>query len=714
MNIRSGSGTALFRLAGVFALALTLSNTASAQVLYGTLLGNVTDPSGAAAPGAEVVVLDLGTGRERTTQTDGQGFYALRDLQGGSYRVVVSAPGFSAAERDSVGVRVNVETRVDFQLAIESATTQVEVSAYTSDLQTERADTHTDISDKQIQDLPLSGYRNYQSLLNIVPGATPTRFQNAMIDSPARSLTTNINGSSRNTNNTRIDGATSTFPYLPHHTLYNPPAEAIETVNVATNSFAAEQGIAGGAAITVITKSGTNDLHGVLFEHHNDASMNARNFFYLNPSRQKNILNQFGGTLGGPIVRNKLFYFGSYEGMRQRQEYSTITSVPTADYRAGDFSGQGAIYDPLTGDAAGRNRQALPNNVMPTSRMNQSALRLQELLPLPNLSGTANNYFTAAGVPMDRHNVDVKINWNVDDRSTLFGKYSLMDATVQGQPSLGAAFGSGLVPGGGSGKGHTLVQVVGLGFTRAFTPSWLFDTNFGFSRLGQNVLELDYGTNYGSDLLGIPGTNGTTERESGMPSFAVTGFPTFGNPDAWTPAFRNDNVYTYVANLAWAKNGHNVRFGVDLNTTRMKDYQPQRGFGPRGGFTFSGGLTGLNGGASPNQANAYAGFLLGMASSLGKSYQFFNPMTVHEWQSGIYAQDQWQVTRALTLTLGLRWEYYPIIRRADGRGIERYDFTNNQVYLGCVADVPCNAGTDPGTRQFAPRAGLAWRMNQHT
>ncbi|MBI1357853.1 MAG: TonB-dependent receptor plug domain-containing protein [Acidobacteria bacterium] len=711
MNVKLSSAIPLLRTIGALAIALALVSPAQAQVLYGTLLGNVTDPSGSSAPGAEVVVRSLSTGRERTVQTDGQGFYALRDLQGGEYDVAVTAPGFSLSERSSVEIRANVETRVDFQLALESSATTVEVSAYASALQTDRADTHSDISSRQIQNLPLSGYRNYQSLLDTVPGATPTKFQNAMIDSPARSLTTNINGSSRNTNNTRIDGATSTFPYLPHHTLYNPPAEAIETVNVTTNSFAAEQGIAGGAAITVITKSGTNDLHGVAFEHHNNATMNARNFFYLKPDRQKNILNQFGGTLGGPIVRNKLFYFGSYEGMRQRQEYSTITSVPTPGYRAGDFNGLASIYDPLTGDASGRNRQAFANDTIPTTRLDPAALRLQELLPLPNLSGTANNYFVSGGVPFDRHNVDAKVNWNVDDRSTLFGKYSVMDATVQGEPSLGAAFGSGLVPGGGSGKGHTLVQVVGVGFTRAFTPAWMFDANFGFSRLGQNVLEQDYGVNYGLDLLGIPGTNGPTPRESGMPSFAVSGFPTFGNPDAWTPAFRNDNVFTYVANVAYSSNGHNLRFGMDLNNTSMSDYQPQRGFGPRGGFTFAGGVTGLNGGAAPTQANSYAAYLLGLPASLGKSYQNFNPMTVREWQSGLYAQDQWQATRTLTITLGLRWEYYPIIRRADGRGIERYDLTNNMVYLGCIGGVPCNAGTQPGKNQWAPRAGLAWRMN---
>jgi len=713
VNKFRGLGKTLYRSIGILGLAWALSLPANAQVLYGTILGNVADPSGGAVPGAQVIAKAIATGQERVTVTDDHGFYALRDLQAGSYTITIAATGFAQAKRDSVGLAINTETRVDFQVSVESASAAIQVSASASALQTDRADTHTELSAKQIENLPLSGYRNYQSLLNLVPGATPTRYQNALMDTPGRSLTTNINGASRNTNNTRIDGATNVFPYLPHHTLYNPPAEAIETVNVATNSFAAEQGIAGGAAITVITKSGTNDLHGVLFENHNDAAMAARNFFYLKPNRQKNIQNQFGGTLGGPIVRNKLFYFASYEGMIQRQEYAAIASVPAVAYRSGDFTGLATIYDPLTGNAAGQGKQVMPGNRIPTSRMDASALAMQSLVPLPNLAGNSNNYFASGVVPFDRHNGDVKLNWNVDDRSSLFGKYSVMDATVQGQASLGAGGGSGLVPGGGSGVSHTLIQVAGIGYTRSFTPNWLLDANVGFIRLGQYVTENDYGTNTGLDLLKIPGANGSSIQQSGLPSFAISGFETFGNPDTWTPEFRNDNVFTYVANLAWSKRGHNVRFGMDLNHTSMNDFQPQRGFGPRGGFTFTGGVSALNGGASPTQANAYADYLFGLSNSYGKSYQYLNPMSVREWQHGLYVQDQWQATRSLTVTLGVRWEYYPIIKRAD-RGIERYDLTTNQVLLGCVASVPCDAGTHVSPNQFAPRAGLVWRMNPQT
>jgi hypothetical protein len=260
-----------------------------AQVLYGTLLGTVTDAAGGTVPSGKVVASNTATGQTRETQTDERGFYAFRDLQAGTYKVRITADGFAPNEQSAITVSINTAVRLDSRMQLANVSETVSVAASAGLLQTDRADVHADITTKQITNLPLTGYRNYQSLLDMVPGATPTRFQNAQIDSPQRSLTTNINGTSRNSNNTRIDGATSVFPYLPHHTLYVPPAESIETVNVSTNSFDAEQGIAGGAAINVITKSGTNELHVVAFAFHNDNAMAARNFFWREARRPKNI-----------------------------------------------------------------------------------------------------------------------------------------------------------------------------------------------------------------------------------------------------------------------------------------------------------------------------------------------------------------------------------------------------------------------------------------
>lgn len=703
-------------------LTLLLLNTivssplADAQVLYGTLLGNVTDPSGNAVKGAKIIALNPATGFKGEAQTTERGTYEFHDLRPGTYELALNAPGFAEAKRSGISISANQVTRINVQLVIAASAQSVDVSAATQGLQTDSGDLHSELSAHQIENLPLNGYRNYQSLLNLVPGATPARFQNSVMDTPARSLTTNINGTSRNAIATAVDGAAIQQVYLPHHTLYNPPADAIESVNIATNSFAAEQGLAGGAVVTVITKSGTNQFHGTLFENHTNSALASRNTFYLGKSVPQNLLNQFGATLGGRIIKDKLFFFSSYEGLIQRQNYSTIITLPTNAERTGNFTGLATIYDPKTGNADGTGRTPVPGNTLLPSQINSAAAKLLTLIPQANLPGTSNNYFVGANYGLDRHSIDEKVSWQIDSKSSLFGKFSYMDAQVQAATTLGAGGGTGLSPGGGSagsGFSHTQVSVYGFGYTRTLTPSLVVDANFGFGRNVLNWTENDYGTNYGLNVLGIPGTNGTDPRQSGLPSFAISGFETFGNTDAYTPEIKHDNVFTYAANLGWTKGAHSFRFGVQLLNNRLNEFQPQRGFGPRGGFTFSGGSTTLKGGASSTSANSFADFLLGNAATLGKSYQALDPITGVEWQDGLYAQDQWRVNNKLTVTYGIRWEYYPLLSR-DTRGLERYDLTTNQVLLGGVSGISSGAGTTVNPHQFAPRAGIAYRWNEKT
>src|SRR5262249_1984174 len=254
------------------------------------------------------------TGFTRDTRTDERGFYEFSSIQAGTYSVKVAAPGFSAFEANNISVSVNSVSRVDAQLKVGAVSETISVGAGLAALQTDKTDVNKEISTREITNLPISGYRNYQSLLDLVPGAMPSRFQNATTDTPNRSLTTNINGTARNSNNTRIDGATSVMTWLPHHSLYVPPADPIETVNISTNNFDAEQGLAGGAAITVTTKSGTNQIHGSTFEYHSNHAWGAKNFFFTpntpaGPATPQNIQNQYGGTVGGPIKKDKLFYF---------------------------------------------------------------------------------------------------------------------------------------------------------------------------------------------------------------------------------------------------------------------------------------------------------------------------------------------------------------------------------------------------------------------
>ncbi|MCC6264646.1 MAG: carboxypeptidase regulatory-like domain-containing protein, partial [Bryobacterales bacterium] len=246
-----------------------------AQVLYGTLVGTVTDPSGAAVAGAEVTVANQGTGQVRIVTSQADGSYNAPNLQGGDYTLEVKLGGFKTAKRTSIQVVVNSIRREDFSLEVGDVTEAITVEGSAMALQTEKADVSSEISASTVNNLPIGGYRNYQSLINLVPGATPAAFQNAAITRPGRALTTNVNGTNRNNNVTKLDGAVNISTWLPHHVAYVAPSETIETVNITTNNFDAEQGLAGGAAVTVVTKSGTNDLHGSLYGYHDNQHLRA-------------------------------------------------------------------------------------------------------------------------------------------------------------------------------------------------------------------------------------------------------------------------------------------------------------------------------------------------------------------------------------------------------------------------------------------------------
>jgi len=446
-----------------------------AQVLYGTLLGTITDPSNSAVPKAVVTATNKATGLVKETASDDRGFFAFRDLVEGSYDLTVAAQGFSPYTRTGLDIRINTTTRADVALQVGAVAEAVTVTANIATLQTDKADVRAEITFREVSNLPLPAYRNYQSLINLVPGATPARFQNAITDTPARALTTNINGTARNSNNTRIDGATSVHTWLPHHSHYIPTAESIETVNVTTGSFDAEQGLAGGAAITLATKSGTNNFHGAAFDFFDHHKLGAKNYFFRDKNRPKNIVNQYGATISGPFVRDKLFFLGSWEALKQRRNYGTLGTLPTAQHRAGDFSDvPNIIYDPATGTPDGRGRQRFPGNRIPLNRQSAVARRIQGMLPATNQPGFASNFFASGPLIYDRDDLDTKVNWNISSRTTMFGAYSIMLSPVTCDPILGEAVGRCPVSGGGDsagvGTGNNKTQIVRVGMNHTVTP----------------------------------------------------------------------------------------------------------------------------------------------------------------------------------------------------------------------------------------------------
>ncbi len=717
---RRASGTLLAALLATVAVA----PGAAAQVLYGSLTGNVTDQSGGVAVGAKVEVTNVGTNTTKTTTTDDRGAYRVADLTPGVYTVTVSAANFKTVVQKNVQVAANTVRRIDAQLEVSSVTESVEVTVTTAALQTEQSDVREVQTTRQINELPLTGTtgRNYQSLMQIVPGTAMAGEQNSAAGNPQRSISFNVNGVSRLQNNTKLDGASVVYPWLPTNTAYVPSAEAIEEVNIVTNSYNAEQGLAGGAAINVIIKSGTNDLHGTAWGYDTNSALKARNFFApplkAGDSRNpKDILAQFGGNLGGALIKDKLFFFANWERSTRRNASPVrLYSLPTDALRSGDFSGTGVtIYDPASNPDPAL-RTPFPNNQIPLSRIDPAALALIKLMPSPTLPGFSNN-FTAGGVgQFTRDNIDLKVNYHASENLSLFGRYSLSPSQILDPSSLGPAGGDAL-NGGQVGTAPGRVQIAGFGGTYALAPNLLLDANIGYTRQRLGAENVDIDSNFGLDVLKIPGTNGPDRLQGGIPSFQINGWANLGNPNTGNPFLFRDNQYVGSTSLTWVKGSHSFRFGGDYQNQQLNHFQPQGGAFQtvRGTFVFNGNSTRLQNAAAPadTRFNSWADFLLGLPNQAGKVDQLRNPNSIRMHAYSLYAQDQWQVNSRLTLNYGLRWELYPFPTRDHG-GVSRFDPTTGLVYNGGVGDVPVDTGASSGSGQFLPRIGATYRLNEKT
>lgn len=546
--------------------------SAQAQVLYGSIVGNVVDPSEAAVPDATVTVIHVETGVSRSTTTSATGAYSFPTLPTGTYELRISKPGFQSYSRTGVHVTINNITRIDVTLSVGAVAESVLVTAEAAALQTDRAEVRAEISKQTLVNIPIFTGRNYQHLFRMLPGFTQPRNAHSIPSNPSRSLQYEVNGTVSASNNVRLDGATQYNVWLPHITAYVPALESIETVNVVTNSFDAEQGLAGGAAINVQIKSGTNEVHGSAFEYHNNNKIKARQFF--SPPGERNpkyIFNQLGGTIGGPIVRNKLFYFASYEASLLRDFASQLFTVPTELTRRGIMTeSDRPVYDPATGNPDGSGRTPFPNNTIPASRFEPIALKLVEQTPLPTFPDRfTNNYYGAGPFAFDRHTLDTKVNYNVSEKFSMYGRYSYLNfdqlcarafRTSLGEhgPYVARQFTN---PGKGYGGTHSLTWAG----TYVFTPTLIFDANIGVTITIQNATQQDIEKRIGLDVLGIPGTNGTRPFEGGWPRFEIGGYTTIGETEGYMPYYRWDPQHNYQANLNWLKGAHDLRFGMELS-----------------------------------------------------------------------------------------------------------------------------------------------------
>ena len=688
---------------------------ASSQALYGSIVGTVADAQGGVVPGVTLVATNTGTGLRVETVSDESGNYTFRNLLPGTYDLTATLSGFREHAQKGIPVAAGDPVRININLALGAMTERVEVTTDATLLKTEKADLSTTLTSEEITNLPTNQYRNYQALINLVPGATPAQFQNAEIDTPGRSLRTWVNGTQPNSNATRIDGAVSVNIWLPHHVGYVQPAETIETVNMATNNFDADLGMAGGAATTVVTKSGTNELKGSAFEFHNRDEFNANSLFNNANGIRKSPLNRniYGGTLGGPIQRNKVFYFGSWERFQDRRGFTQTFGVPTERMRTGDFSEVAAAYanfrlfNPFTG-SGGVGRGEFAGFQVPSNLIDPIALKvMQQYFPLPNTTADLNSnqihddYRIARTTRVNRDNYDLKLTWQRSAAHQVWGKLGVLNANVEDNFVLGFDRGS---------IGDTRVYVGTVGHTWTLSPTMVLDGNFGVDIQNQTVTGPDFGENLGLNL-GIRGTNGSDVRQSGLP-YIGAGYDTGLTPN-WMPLFRKERSYTFSSALTKVIPKHELRFGVDVVRHELNHIQAEFGGngGVRGQLTFSGNTTGaLN--YTPLLWNNFAGFLLGLQTFQGKDVQT-EEMTGREWQSAVYVRDRWTLNKKTTVSAGVRMEYYPLMTRKD-RGIERLDYSTYEVLIGGLGGVPKDVGIDLKTLYFAPRLGIAHRLTDNT
>jgi hypothetical protein len=673
------------------------------------MVGTVQDPSGSAIPGARVAIKQVETGLSRSAASNESGSFSFPTLAGGTYEVRVEKAGFQPFTAPAVSVIVDQVARLGVVLRVEGVSQSVEVSAQAAAMQTDSAEVRREFGTAEINDLPAPANRNFENLLVTVPGFTPPANQNVAQSNPSRGLAFSVNGAGRNTNNIRLDGASSNNIWV-EVAGYVPGIESIDTVNVVTNGFEASQGLAGGAVVNVHIKSGTNQMHGVAYWYNTNNAMTARPFFAPVSQRQpKNINNYFGGTLGGPIIKNRLFYFGSFDGQYIRQNAGTYVTVPTAEIRAGNMSGSPSpIYDPATGLSDGSGRTPFAGNIIPASRISPIALKLEGITPLPTVPGQlTTNYYASGNYTVNRNTTDGKVDWRATDKLNVSARMGWLHHNIYDPPDFGDN-GPGVSGREGTGFGDSFSSA--LSATYVVRPNLIVDSYYSATVISTNneVPKLDQ--KLGLEYLGIPGTNGPGRPYGGWPQFTITGYTDIGNGGGnGGPIYYYDRQFQYALNTTWVKGAHTLRFGYEWSQQDANHFEVTTA---PGHLTFSNSLTTVNakGAAGGNQYNSYAAFLLGDASTAEADIMPFDGNRAVNYMPSYraYAQDQWQVNPKLTVTAGLGWNYFPIGHRPT-RGLERYNFQTNQVELCGVGGIPSDCGYQVSWKLFSPTMGIAWR-----
>jgi Carboxypeptidase regulatory-like domain/TonB dependent receptor len=704
-------------LCAVFAITLASNFSLprlNAQVnATATFTGQVTDQTGAAVVGATVKITSQETGVVITRQTSGDGNYTVPLLKAGTYSIEVTASGFAPNTRKNITLQIQQVGQEDFKLQVGGVDQQVTVEGGAPLLNTETTELGNVINRDSTEQLPLNG-RNFSQLGLLVPGTAPgpiggIRTQGNGNETQRAGAEIVANGSRGSFNLFMIDGLDDRDQSVGTVKVF-PNLESIEEFKVQIGNYDAEFA-SGGAVVNVITRSGSNEIHGSAFEFLRNKDLNSRQFFDASePPFQQ---NQFGFSVGGPIKKNKLFFFGDYQGLRIHTSSTSILTEPTAALRVGNFSGYPAtIYNPTTYNSATNTRTPYAGNQIPMTQLDPVAINLLQIFPLPNLPGTSNNFRVNNLAAQNQDQYDVRGDYVLSEKDSMFARVTHGGATI-GFPNTPVlingqinplAFAQGTATAGSLRTNNAPSNQATLQEIHQFSPSVSNQLALGYTRFALSVAPLDENYNLASKL-GLIGAN--TGPDSGaMASLSITsgsGYSASNQPEV-VP----QNTWQATDTVSWVHGAHSLRFGFSVDHNGFGFFQLGA---PSGSLSFTGTYTN-NPASSSGTGAGYADFMLGLPASSSKSLLGSGIPYLSYTEYGGFVQDNWRVSSKLTVNLGLRWDLFTPVSERHNRLSDFY--LNSGVFALAGQNGVSNTIIGTQDHDFSPRLGLAYRMTEKT
>jgi|HubBroStandDraft_6_1064221.scaffolds.fasta_scaffold02106_7 hypothetical protein len=749
---------AVLGLAVLFCVILLNAPRVLGQAVFGSIIGTVTDPQGNAVVGAKVTVTSTTKSFTYDTTTNESGNYSVTHLIPDTYRVHVEATGFKAYDVPSVSVSADTAASVDAAMQVGEVTQTVEVTGEIPQLQTDRADVDVQFSQKYVEDLPILN-RNFTNFELLSPGTQKMPgFSHAATENPQGGGQIVVNGQHFSGTNFELDGTDNQDPIL-GIIVVNPNLDAIAETKIALQDYDAESGKSTSGIVRVQTKSGSNEFHGSGFFYYRNSDQEARDPFTNKPGvpLAAATWKQFGGSVGGPIIKDKLFFFGDYQGTKQQQGITNLYTTPSAEvlktcnpatnttgfcdmseYLTVFGATAGQIFDPLTGNQqTGVGRTAFPNNMIPIARIKQNVGigNVLALFPAPTVSCGAtpttaclsNNFVSTGAGPFDQKSFDTRIDYSAPHNFQVFGRFSLDYFSLSGTGGLGALGGLGFGPGGLNGSSINHDYSLAAGFTKAIGAKWLTDFRFGYFKYNPQTHYSD-ATQSPMDKLGFPGLNSgtgivgppTTGGLSGFQFQLNGGSSGSGNGSLSSfgdglnigrcncPLTESEQQFQFVNNWTRIQGNHSIKFGADIRyaeNLRVPSDASRTGLlNFDSGATSDGGTGGL----------ALATFLLGDVTSFQRFVS--TSLTAAERQKRwfFYGQDSWRISPKFTMTYGLRWEiYFPeSVNGKNNGGFANLD--QGVIRVAGNGPIGLNGNINNTLKAFAPRLSFAYQFDAKT